>query len=83
MEKIPCCRVIVLKTFVNLEINLIIIGMYPKITIVTLNSAMFFSNRVMAYFTWVFSSHNIRPSNLGIAKTWRIQKSLLETQRFG
>ena len=41
MEKIPCCRVIVLKTFVNLEINLIIIGMCPKITIVTLNSAMF------------------------------------------
>lgn len=52
---------IVLKTFVSLQINLNLItfDMYPKITIVTLNSTMVFRNSFMANLTWVFDRYNI------------------------
>lgn len=52
---------IVLKTFVSLQINLNLItfDMYPKITIVTMNSTMVFRNSFMANLTWVFDRYNI------------------------
>ena len=52
---------IVLKTFLSLQINLNLItfDMYPKITIVTMNSTMVFRNSFMANLTWVFDRYNI------------------------